>query len=74
MAVQTWDMVCDDMFGLMDTLSIDQAYLGGCSFGAGDLPKLKPRQDLHLQGGGGWLGCRQSIRRLLLAARFGSGA
>ena len=43
MVVQTWDMVCDDMFGLMDTLSIDQAYLGGCSFGAGDLPKLKPR-------------------------------
>ena len=34
MVVQTWDMVCDDVFGLMDTLGIDQAYLGGGSFGA----------------------------------------
>lgn len=32
--VQTWDMVCDDVFGLMDVLGIDQAYLGGGSFGA----------------------------------------
>ena len=32
--VQTWDMVCDDLFGLMDTLGIDGAYLGGGSFGA----------------------------------------
>ena len=34
LAVQTWDMVCNDVFGLMDTLGIDQAYLGGGSFGA----------------------------------------
>ena len=34
MVVQTWDMVCDDVFGLMDTLGIEQAYLGGGSFGA----------------------------------------
>ena len=34
LVVQTWDMVCDDVFGLMDTLGIDQAYLGGGSFGA----------------------------------------
>ena len=34
LVVQTWDMVCDDVFGLMDGLSIDQAYLGGGSFGA----------------------------------------
>ena len=34
MVVQTWDMVCDDVFGLMDSLGIEQAYLGGGSFGA----------------------------------------
>ena len=34
LVVQTWDMVCDDLFGLMDALGIDQAYLGGGSFGA----------------------------------------
>ena len=34
MVVQTWDMVCDDVFGLMDVLGIEQAYLGGGSFGA----------------------------------------
>ena len=34
MVVQTWDMVCEDVFGLMDVLGIDQAYLGGGSFGA----------------------------------------
>ena len=34
MVVQTWDMVCDDVFGLLDALGIDQAYLGGGSFGA----------------------------------------
>ena len=34
MVVQTWDMVCDDVFGLMDTLGIERAYLGGGSFGA----------------------------------------
>ena len=34
LVVQTWDMVCDDVFGLMDVLGIDQAYLGGGSFGA----------------------------------------
>lgn len=34
MVVQTWDMVCQDVLGLMDTLGIDQAYLGGGSFGA----------------------------------------
>ena len=34
LVVQTWDMVCDDLFGLMDTLGIDGAYLGGGSFGA----------------------------------------
>ena len=34
LVVQTWDMVCDDVFGLMDVLNIDQAYLGGGSFGA----------------------------------------
>ena len=34
MVVQTWDMVCQDVFDLMDVLGIDQAYLGGGSFGA----------------------------------------
>ena len=34
LVVQTWDMVCDDVFGLMDALGIEQAYLGGGSFGA----------------------------------------
>ena len=34
LVVQTWDMVCDDLFGLMDVLGMDQAYLGGGSFGA----------------------------------------
>ena len=34
LVVQTWEMVCDDVFGLMDTLGMDQAYLGGGSFGA----------------------------------------
>ena len=34
LAVQTWDMVCDDVFGLMDALGIEQSYLGGGSFGA----------------------------------------
>jgi pimeloyl-ACP methyl ester carboxylesterase len=34
LVVQTWDMVCDDVFGLMDSLGIEQAYLGGGSFGA----------------------------------------
>ena len=34
MVVQNWDMVCEDVFGLMDVLGIEQAYLGGGSFGA----------------------------------------
>ena len=34
LVVQTWDMVCDDVFGLMDGLGIERAYLGGGSFGA----------------------------------------
>ena len=34
LVVQSWDLVCDDLFGLMDKLAIDQAYLGGGSFGA----------------------------------------
>ena len=34
MVVQTWDMVCDDVFGLMDALGIEQGILGGGSFGA----------------------------------------
>ena len=34
MVVQTWDMVCQDVVGLMDALGIDHAYLGGGSFGA----------------------------------------
>lgn len=34
MVVQTWDMVCQDVVGLLDSLGIDQAYLGGGSFGA----------------------------------------
>ena len=34
LVVQTWDLVCEDLFGLMDILAIDQAYLGGGSFGA----------------------------------------
>ena len=32
--MQTWDMVCQDVFDLMDSLNIDQAFLGGGSFGA----------------------------------------
>ena len=34
MVVQTWDMVCQDVIDLMDALGIEQAYLGGGSFGA----------------------------------------
>ena len=34
LVVQTWDMVCNDVFGLLDLLGIEQAYLGGGSFGA----------------------------------------
>lgn len=34
MVVQTWDMVCQDVLGLMDVLGIEQASLGGGSFGA----------------------------------------
>ena len=34
LVVQTWDLACDDVFGLMDALGIEQAYLGGGSFGA----------------------------------------
>ena len=34
LVVQTWDMVCQDVMGLMDVLGIDAAYLGGGSFGA----------------------------------------
>ena len=34
MVVQTWDMVCQDVIGLMDVLGIETAYLGGGSFGA----------------------------------------
>jgi len=34
LVVQTWDMVCEDVFGLMDVLGIEQACLGGGSFGA----------------------------------------
>ena len=34
LVVQTWDMVCQDVMGLMDALGIEAAYLGGGSFGA----------------------------------------
>ncbi len=34
LVVQTWNMVCQDVIGLMDTLGIETAYLGGGSFGA----------------------------------------
>src|ERR671916_2751491 len=34
LVVQTWDMVCQDVIGLMDVLRIERAYLGGGSFGA----------------------------------------
>ncbi len=34
LVVQTWDMVCQDVMGLMDALGIETAYLGGGSFGA----------------------------------------
>ena len=34
LVVQTWEMVCEDVFGLMDVLGLEQAYLGGGSFGA----------------------------------------
>jgi pimeloyl-ACP methyl ester carboxylesterase len=34
MVVQTWDQVCQDVVGLMDALGIEQASLGGGSFGA----------------------------------------
>src|SRR2546430_7681889 len=29
MVVQTWDLVCQDVIGLMDVLNIEQAYLVG---------------------------------------------
>ena len=34
LVVQTWDLVCQDVIGLMDVLGIKQAHLGGGSFGA----------------------------------------
>jgi pimeloyl-ACP methyl ester carboxylesterase len=34
LVVQTWDLVCQDVIGLMDVLGIEQASLGGGSFGA----------------------------------------
>jgi pimeloyl-ACP methyl ester carboxylesterase len=34
LVVQTWDMVCQDVIGLMDVLGIETASLGGGSFGA----------------------------------------
>ena len=34
LVVQTWDMVCEDVMGLMDHLGIEEAYLGGGSFGS----------------------------------------
>jgi len=34
LVVQTWDMACQDVIALMDALGIEQAYLGGGSFGA----------------------------------------
>jgi pimeloyl-ACP methyl ester carboxylesterase len=34
MVVQTWDLVCQDVLGLMDVLGSEQASLGGGSFGA----------------------------------------
>jgi pimeloyl-ACP methyl ester carboxylesterase len=34
LVVQTWEMVYQDVMGLMDVLGIEQAYLGGGSFGA----------------------------------------
>ena len=34
MMVQTWDLACDDVFGLMDALGIERSILGGGSFGA----------------------------------------
>ena len=34
LVVQTWDLVCQDIIGLMDVLGIEQAHLGGGSFGA----------------------------------------
>src|SRR5712692_1209969 len=34
MVVETWDMVCQDVIGLMDVLGIEKASLGGGSFGA----------------------------------------
>ena len=33
--VQTWDLNCQDVLGLMDALGVDEAYLGGGSFGPG---------------------------------------
>ncbi len=34
LVTQTWEMVCDDVFGLMDALGIERSILGGGSFGA----------------------------------------
>ena len=33
--VQTWDLNCQDVLGLMDALDVQEAYLGGGSFGPG---------------------------------------
>ena len=33
LVVQTWDLMCQDVIGLMDTLGIEQAYLGGGASG-----------------------------------------
>lgn len=34
LVVQTWDLACRDVMGLMDALKIERAYLGGGSFGS----------------------------------------
>src|SRR5262249_61220877 len=34
LVVQTWDLVCQDVIGLMDVLGLEKAHLAGGSFGA----------------------------------------
>ena len=50
LVVQSWELVCQDLFGLMNNLGIEQAYLGGGSFGAGISLGCAVRQPERVRG------------------------
>ena len=48
--VQTWDLCSNDVIGLMDSLGIEQAYLGGGSFGPGISMSCAARHPHRVRG------------------------